>query len=58
MNESSDSDDIEEIRRQKREELTSRATTPDEPVHVDGRDQQLVGVQDEDDLRSLVDQHS
>lgn len=38
MSESPDRDDIEEIRRQKREELTTRATTPDDPVHVDGRD--------------------
>jgi thioredoxin 1 len=38
MSESTDPDDVEEIRKQKREELTARAKTPDEPVHVDGRD--------------------
>jgi thioredoxin 1 len=38
MSESSDPDDIAKIREQKREELTARAETPDEPVHVDGRD--------------------
>jgi len=38
MSESSDPDEIDEIREQKREELTARASTPDEPIHVESRD--------------------
>lgn len=33
----SDSEDIEEIRKQKREELTTKADSPDEPVDVEGK---------------------
>ena len=34
----SQSDDIEEIREKKAEQLRSRLGTPDEPVHVEGRE--------------------
>jgi thioredoxin 1 len=34
----SQSDDIREIKRKKAEQLQSRLETPDEPVHVEGRD--------------------
>ena len=34
----SDAEDIEDIREQKKEQLRSRAGTPDEPVHVEGGD--------------------
>ena len=34
----SDAEDVEDIREQKKEQLRSRAGTPDEPVHVEGSD--------------------
>ncbi|WP_255149808.1 thioredoxin [Halorarius halobius] len=45
---SNEDDELESIRDQKREELSSRAETPDEPVHVEGQShlEELVGEND------------